>query len=81
MRRLDVFRTWFIEFYMSTDSETIVALHLDKVQPKYRDQYPGDTNPEIPGLRSTHLAPILGGPELAIPSKLRDILSPTLHTN
>ncbi|KAI1258681.1 amidase signature domain-containing protein [Xylariaceae sp. FL1019] len=51
MNRLSVFRKWFIERYMSSES-TI---------------YPGDNNPNVPGLRATYLSAILGAPELAIP--------------
>lgn len=46
-----------------------MAIHIDRVGPKYRDQYPGDGDPDVPGLRATYLAPILGAPELAVPSK------------
>jgi hypothetical protein len=50
--------------------KTLIALHIDTVQPRYRDEYPGNINPNVPGLRSTYLAAILRAPELAIPSKL-----------
>ncbi|KAH7312544.1 amidase signature domain-containing protein [Stachybotrys elegans] len=66
MSRLAVFKDWFTKQYLS-DKQTIIALHIDKVQPRYRDQYPGDINPNVPGLRSTFLSAILGCPELAIP--------------
>lgn len=55
---------------MSDDSlETVLAIHIDTVQAKYRDEYPGDNNPEVPGLRATFLSVILEAPELAVPSK------------
>ena len=44
-------------------------MHIDTVKPRYRDEYPGNNNPEVPGLRQPYLAPLLGAPELAIPSK------------
>ncbi|CAH0027363.1 unnamed protein product [Clonostachys rhizophaga] len=65
MNRLDVFKNWFINQYLAEGA--VVALHIDKIQPRYRDQYPGNNNPETPGLRAPHLAAILGSPELAVP--------------
>ncbi|KAJ8129782.1 hypothetical protein O1611_g3850 [Lasiodiplodia mahajangana] len=66
MNRLSIFKHWFLKQYMA-DGTNIVALHIDKVQAKYRDIYPGGDNPNVPGLRSTYLSAILGAPELAIP--------------
>lgn len=67
MNRLHVFKNWFINRYLAEGA--VVALHIDKIQPRYRDQYPGNNNPETPGLRAPHLAAILGSPELAVPSE------------
>lgn len=47
----------------------IVALHIDKVKAKYRQEYPGNDDPNIPGLRAPHLSAILQAPEIAVPSK------------
>jgi hypothetical protein len=47
-----------------------MALHIDSVEPRYRDEYSGNDNPEVPGLRATYLSAILGAPELALPSKV-----------
>lgn len=69
MDRLSVFKAWFVDYYMNEPNTTIIALHIDKVQPRYRNQYPGNNNPNVPGIRPTFLAAILGAPELAIPSK------------
>ncbi|CAG8951778.1 hypothetical protein HYFRA_00005582 [Hymenoscyphus fraxineus] len=65
MKRFLVFKKWFIDRYMQ--GSTLVALHIDTITPKYRDQYPGNNNPDVPGLRATYLSPILGAPELAVP--------------
>ena len=48
---------------------TVIALHIDTVNARYRDKYPGNSNPEVPGLRATYLSAILEAPELAVPSK------------
>lgn len=68
MDRISVFRTWFLERDASS-SQMIMALEIDSIRPRYRDEYPGNDNPEVPGLRSTYLAAMLRAPELAIPSK------------
>ena len=70
INRLSVFKAWFINRYMvNGPHNTGTALHIDVVKPRYRDEYPGNSNPEIPGLRATYLSAILEAPELAIPSK------------
>ena len=70
MHRLSIFKAWFVDRYMVNGLHTnVIALHIDTVKPKYRDEYPGNSNPEVPGLRATYLSAILGAPELAIPSK------------
>ncbi|KAJ3564184.1 hypothetical protein NPX13_g7932 [Xylaria arbuscula] len=66
MHRLSIFKDWFIKQYLMNRT-SLVALHIDKAQAKYRDIYPGDADPNVPGLRSTYLSAILGAPELAIP--------------
>ncbi|TPX13845.1 uncharacterized protein E0L32_005789 [Thyridium curvatum] len=66
MKRLLIFKTWFVNQYMAGGA-TILALHIGKVQPRYRDQYPGNSNPEVPGLQPPYLSAILNAPELAIP--------------
>lgn len=71
MDRFSIFRAWFSETYFSDNTKTTVFFnHIDKIQPRYRDQYPGNNNPVVPGLRATYLASILKAPELAVPSKL-----------
>ena len=70
MKRFSVFREWFLRQYALGDfSNNIMAIHIDTIKPKYRDEYPGNSNPEVPGLRATYLSAILGAPELAIPSE------------
>lgn len=70
MKRFSIFREWFLRQYELGDfSNNIMAIHIDTIKPKYWDEYPGNSNPEVPGLRPTYLSAILGGPELAIPSK------------
>lgn len=70
MERLSIFKQWFLHQYgLDGSTNNLLAIHIDHVRPKYRDQYPGNDNPDVPGLRATYLAPILGAPELAIPSK------------
>lgn len=72
MNRLSIFKTWFLNRYMSDDSlEIVLAIHIDAVQAKYRDEYPGNNNPEVPGLRATFLSVILEAPEIAVPSRYR----------
>ena len=69
MNRLSVFKAWFVNRYMvNGPHNTVIALHIDVAKPRYRDEYPGNSNPEIPGLRATYLSAILEAPELAIPS-------------
>lgn len=51
---------------------SLVALHLDKVQPRYRDQSQYDNDDtDVPGLRPSYLSAILETPEVAIPSESR----------
>lgn len=70
MERLSVFKEWFLHQYeLDGSGNNIVAIHIDTIKPKYRDEYPGNGNPEVPGLRPTYLSAILGAPELAIPSE------------
>ena len=70
MNRLLVFKAWFLDRYMVNGTRNnVIALHIDVVEAKYRDEYPGNSNPEVPGLRATYLSAILEAPELAIPSK------------
>ncbi|KUL81909.1 hypothetical protein ZTR_10739 [Talaromyces verruculosus] len=45
----------------------IMAIHIDSIKPRYGDEYPGNNNPEVPGLRPMCLAAMLRAPELAIP--------------
>ena len=72
MDRFSIFSTWFTNRYFSDKNKiTIFVNYIDKAQPKYRDEYPGDNNPVVPGLPATYLAPILKAPELAVPSKSR----------
>ena len=68
--RLAIFRTWFLDQYLQDrPHNTLIAMHIDTVRPKYCDEYPGAGNPDVPGLRATYLSGILQTPELAIPSK------------
>ncbi|MCJ1357712.1 MAG: hypothetical protein MMC33_007708 [Icmadophila ericetorum] len=68
MDRFSIFKSWFINRYMLDGSHNnVMAIHIDTVEAKYRDQYPGNSNPEVPGLRATYLAAITGAPELAVP--------------
>lgn len=70
MNRFSIFQKWFLRQYEFDDfSNNIIAIHIDTLKPKYRDENPGNSNPEVPGLRATFLSAILGAPELAIPSK------------
>ena len=70
MNRLSVFKAWFVDRYMVNGTHNnVIALHIDTVKARYRDEYPGNSNPEVPGLRATYLSVILEAPELAIPSK------------
>jgi hypothetical protein len=69
MNRFGIFKCWFIYHYQSNGANNkIFAFHINKVAPKYRDQYPEDNSTEAPGLRVTFLSPTLKAPELAIPS-------------
>ncbi|KAF2497086.1 hypothetical protein BU16DRAFT_560399 [Lophium mytilinum] len=68
MDHFAVFKAWFNNHYKLNDLQSpFLALHIDTATPRYRDVYPGDTNPAVPGLRPTNLSAILGAPELAIP--------------
>ena len=70
MDRFSVFKAWFVDRYMVNGTRNnVIALHIDTVKARYRDEYPGNNNPEVPGLRATYLSVILEAPELAIPSK------------
>lgn len=70
MNRFTVFKKWFIDRYgLDKPGNKFFAIHLDTAKPKYRDEYPGNKNPTVPGLRAPYLSAILGAPELAIPSK------------
>lgn len=77
MKRLSVFKDWFLRKYeLEGSSNNVMAIHIDTIQPKYRDEYPGNGNPDVPGLRSPFLSAILGAAELAIPSEKVPSLSP-----
>lgn len=79
MNRLSVFKEWFLRHYgLDGSSNNVVAIHIDTIKPKYRDEYPGDGNPDAPGLRAPFLSAILGAPELAIPSENLQLLLPLL---
>ena len=68
--RFSVFKTWFLNQYMPDGTQKrLVALHIDTAKPKYRDEYPVNSNPEVPDLRATYLSAILQAPELAVPSE------------
>ena len=70
MNRLSVFKAWFVDRYMVNGTRNnVVALHIDILEARYRDEYPGNSNSEVPGLRATYLSAILEAPELAIPSR------------
>lgn len=70
MERLSVVRKWFLEHYkLDGSTGNVIAIHIDTVKPRYRDECPGNNDPDVPGLRATHLSAILKAPELAIPSK------------
>lgn len=70
MKRISVFRKWMLDHYeLNHQTGNIMALHIHAVKPRYRDEYPGNNNPEVPGLRATYLSPMLRAPELAIPRK------------
>jgi hypothetical protein len=70
MNRLLVFKSWFVDRYKLDGAyNTLLAIHIDTVRPRYRDEYPNNSNPDVPGLRATYLSAVLGAPELAIPSK------------
>ena len=70
MTRLSVFKAWFVNRYMvNGPHNSVIALHIDTVNARYRDEYPGNNNPEVPGLRATYLLAILEAPELAILGK------------
>jgi hypothetical protein len=70
LSRFSVFKNWFMDHYQLSGSHNrVFALHTDTILPRYRDQYPGNSNPEVPGLRATYLSAILEAPELAIPSE------------
>lgn len=70
LRRFDVFKSWFEHEYMDPrEGATLVIFPIDTVKPRYRDQYPGNADPTVPGIRNTFISPILRAPELTIPSK------------
>ena len=70
MKRFSIFKTWFVNQYMKEGARfNIIALHLDTMKAKYRDEYPGNSNPNTPGLRAPYLSAIMESPELAVPSK------------
>lgn len=79
MNGLSVFKVWFVDHYMNRSQTTIIALHIDKVQPGYRTQYPTNNNPNVPAIRPTFLAAILGPPGLAIPSKSSWVFQISIH--
>ncbi|CAG8984104.1 hypothetical protein HYALB_00010605 [Hymenoscyphus albidus] len=54
-------------YHTTSHGSALIALHIDTVTRKYRDQYPGNNNLDVPGLRATYISPILGAPELAVP--------------
>ncbi|KAF4554650.1 Amidase-like protein 1 [Elsinoe fawcettii] len=68
MSRIDVFREWFINRYLSDPQyNTAIVLQIKAAQPRYRDVYPAPTGDSLAGLEPVYLAPMLGAPELAVP--------------
>lgn len=65
MNRLSVFKAWFVDHYVNRLESTIIALHIEKVQPRYS----ANNNPNIPGIRPMFLTTVLGTPGLSVPSK------------
>ncbi|KAL8782227.1 MAG: hypothetical protein Q9213_005593 [Squamulea squamosa] len=84
MERLWVFRSWFLHQYsLNGSSNNVMAIDIDKIRPKNRDEYPGNDDPNVPGLRATYLAAILGAPEIAEPTALesKTIRVISVHAN
>lgn len=55
---------------MSAPTENVLfVLPLTKVGPNYRDIYPGLPTAPPTGLPATSLSPVIGAPELIVPSK------------
>ncbi|KAJ5711217.1 amidase signature enzyme [Penicillium malachiteum] len=79
-RRLEVFRTWFLEKYISIQNENVVfILPIAAVNPQYRDVYPGIPDPPSTGLRAITLSPAVEAPELAVPIGEISYLSKISH--
>lgn len=67
MHRLAVYKEWFSKEVMKVgENRTIVILPIENISPRYRDDATTNFNPI--GVPMLFLSPILGGPELVVPS-------------
>jgi hypothetical protein len=65
--RLETYKEWFSEHVMKLGkARTIVILPIENISPRYRDDATTNFNPV--GVPMLFLSPILGGPELVVPS-------------
>lgn len=70
LEKFDVFRAWFLQNIMNIEeTNTIIVLPVEAdLKPLYRDDVPAIPSVPPAGLASLHLSPILGAPELVVPS-------------
>ena len=69
-RRLNVFSDWFRQRFLSAPNVNVIAvLPIAEAKPNYRDECQSLPKAPTPGLRNTDLSPIIGAPEVAVPSK------------
>ena len=70
LEKFEIFRTWFLRNIMNVEeTNTIIVLPVEEdLKPLYRDDIPAIPSVPPAGLASLHLSPILGAPELVLPS-------------
>lgn len=71
LEKFETFRTWFLQDIMDIGNKnTIIVLPIEgDLKPIYRDDPPAISSVPAAGLASLHLSPLLGAPELVVPSE------------
>lgn len=74
MRKVEVFRSWFLHQIMAIDEQnTLVLLPIEKLESRYRDETPALPSEAPKGVSMLFVSPALKAPELVVPS-MCDIL-------
>jgi hypothetical protein len=81
LHRLEVYKEWFTSTILQpAERNTLILIPIEEISPRYRDEMPTHHFDPV-GVPNLFLSPILGAPELTVPStlpqlccRLRDII-------